>query len=148
MRFSHFCIVARDGDRLAGFYKQVFGCEEIRPGKLISGENVSRGIGVSDAKIYSIWLSLPEMAGPFLEIHEYAGTGNRETLCAKGPDYRHMSFIVEDIHSTSAEIVAAGGTKLGEITNLGTTDRPFLAVYMRDLEGNVIELEEMQGQLN
>lgn len=142
MRFSHLSIVARDADRLAAFYKKVFGCEEIRPGKVISGENVSRGIGLSGARIYSIWLSLPETAGPFLEIHEYAGTRNLTVPSADEPGYRHMSFMVEDIHSKSAEIVAAGGMKLGDVSNLGTAVRPFLAIYMRDPEGNVIELEE------
>lgn len=142
MRFSHLCIVARDADRLAAFYRTVFECEERRPGKVISGANVSRGIGLPVSGIYSIWLSLPAVESPFLEIQQYEGMTAPTLPPANQPGYRHMSFMVGDIRSKSAEVVAAGGTKLGEITNVGTAEQPFLAVYMRDPEGNVIEIEE------
>lgn len=142
MRFSHFCIVARDADRLAVFYRTVFDCEERRPGKVMSGENVSRGIGLPVSGIYSIWLSLPAVEGPFLEIQQYEGMTTPTLPLANQPGYRHMSFTAGDIRSKSEEVVAAGGMKLGEITNIGTAAQPFMAVYMRDPEGNVIEIEE------
>jgi catechol 2,3-dioxygenase-like lactoylglutathione lyase family enzyme len=142
MRFSHIGIVARDANRLAEFYKKVFGCKELRSPRTISGEKVSRGNGLPDSRIYSIWLSLPGVEIPFLEIHQYDVTKNRAVPYVNEPGYGHISFAVKDIRSKSAEIVDAGGQKLGEITNLGSADNPVLAVYMRDLEGNVIEIEE------
>ena len=44
-------------------------------------------------------------------------------------------------------IFEAGGSQLGEITNFGTADEPFLIVYVRDYEGNILELEQPTVQL-
>ncbi|MBL4784481.1 MAG: hypothetical protein JKY49_03540 [Cohaesibacteraceae bacterium] len=44
-----------------------------------------------------------------------------------------------------SKILEAGGSSIGEITNFGTTDNPFLIVYMRDCEGNVLELEQPES---
>jgi hypothetical protein len=42
----------------------------------------------------------------------------------------------------------SGGRKaLGGITDFGTADTPFLVVYMRDPEGNVVELEQRSGEI-
>ena len=142
MRFAHLSVVARDADRLAEFYKKVFGCKEIGSRKTISGEKVSRGNGVPNSEIYSIWLTLPGLERPFLEIHEYKQIKDRPLPLVDEPGYGHVAFEVEDICAIRDEIVRAGGRDQGEITSLGPDDATFLAVYMRDPEGNVIELEE------
>jgi catechol-2,3-dioxygenase len=142
MRFAHLSIIARDAGGLAGFYKAVFGCKELRPRRTLSGEKISRGNGVPNSEIYSIWLTLPGVEKPFLEIHEYREMRDRSPSFVNQPGYGHIAFEVEDIQATRDEIVRAGGRDQGEITSLGGADRTFLAVYMRDLEGNIIELEE------
>lgn len=47
-----------------------------------------------------------------------------------------------DLVAACAAILRAGGSPLGEITDLGTDEIPYRAVYMRDPEGNIIELAE------
>lgn len=142
MRFAHLGIVARRADALAAFYGSVFGCREIRPPRSLSGEKVSRGNGVPNSQIRSIWLTLPGIEGPFLEIHEYAQTRARAAPHVNEPGYAHLAFTVEDIRATRDAIVRAGGRDQGEITELGPAGATFQAVYMRDPEGNVIELEQ------
>jgi len=56
----------------------------------------------------------------------------------------HLSFSVDDIRAVQLAVIDAGGMKLGEITNLGTLETPFLAVYVRDPEGNIVEIEQSQ----
>ena len=58
------------------------------------------------------------------------------------PGYGHISFEVEDIQAAIDAVVAAGGAALGKITELGTAEAPCLCVYVRDPEGNVVELEQ------
>lgn len=58
-------MVARDTDRLADFYKAVFGCKNTVRRWTMSGERVSRGNGVPNCEIYAAWLSLPGVDGPF-----------------------------------------------------------------------------------
>lgn len=58
------------------------------------------------------------------------------------PGYGHIALEVADIRATWAAIIAGGGSAEGEIVDLGSTGSPFLAVYMRDPEGNIVELEQ------
>jgi hypothetical protein len=46
------------------------------------------------------------------------------------------------LRATFDEVIEAGGTPLGQTTDLGTPEAPFLFVYLRDPEGNVVELEQ------
>jgi len=142
MRFAHLSIVARDANMLAAFYRSVFGCRDRRPSTTLSGETVSRGNGVQNSEICSIWLTLPGVEGPFLEIHEYSETRDRPRPSVNEPGYGHIAFEVDDIRAVRDAIKRDGGQDQGELIELGTADASFLAIYMRDPEGNVIELEE------
>ncbi|MDN2579447.1 VOC family protein [Aquibium sp. ELW1220] len=143
MRFSHLGIVARDASRLAEFYRHVFGCKDRRNRVELSGEKVSRGNGLPHSEIISIWLELPGIEKPFLEIHQYGATCDRGLPRVNEPGYGHIAFEVGDIRAIRDGILNAGGQDQGEITNLGSVRTPFLAIYMRDPEGNLIELEQI-----
>lgn len=143
MRFSHLCIVARDANKLADFYRSVFGCKDRRDSVAPSGEKVSRGNGLPHSEIISIWLELPGIEKPFLEIHQYGAACDRGLPRVNEPGYGHLAFEVGDIRVIRDAILHAGGQDQGEITNLGSAHTPFLAVYMRDPEGNLIELEQI-----
>jgi len=142
VKLAHINIVARNADRLATFYVDVLGCEILRKPKLLTGAKVSQGNGLQGSDIYSIWLKFPGCTEPFLEIHEHSLKLDRHPPCVNEPGFGHLSFQVIDIHEMLAAIVGSGGKKLGEVTNFGTEERPFLIVYTRDLEGNIIELEQ------
>ncbi len=142
MKFSHVSMVARDTDGLAEFYKAVFGCEDITERWHMSGEHISRGNGVPGSDIYAAWLNLPGANGPFLEIFQFKTIEDRPTPPVNQPGYGHICFEVDDIHATVAAVIEAGGSSLGQITKLGTAEAPVLCVYVRDPEGNVVELEQ------
>jgi catechol 2,3-dioxygenase-like lactoylglutathione lyase family enzyme len=142
MKFGHVSIVARDTDRLADFYKTVFGCEDTVKRWNMSGEPLSQGNGVPNSEIYAARLSLPGVDGPFLEIFQYKNIQDRPTPSVNQPGYGHISFEVENIHAAFDAVIEAGGTALGKITDLGTAETPILCVYVRDPEGNVVELEQ------
>ncbi|MCP5082914.1 MAG: VOC family protein [Alphaproteobacteria bacterium] len=142
MKFGHVSMVARDTDRLADFYKMVFGCEDTATRWTMSGERISRGIGLANCEIYAAWLSLPGVDGPFLEIFQYKTIEERPTPPVNQPGYGHICFQVDDIRAVMDAVTKAGGEPLGEITDLGTEDAPVLCVYVRDPEGNVVELEQ------
>lgn len=141
-RLSHVNIVARDADALAAFYMEAFGLVFLRPPRLLSGERVSKGNGLPSSEIRSIWLQFPGDDGPFLEIHEYSNCLERQVPRVNEPGLGHLAFKIADIHSAMDTIIRAGGTRLGEVTNFGSTEEPILLVYMRDLEGNILELEQ------
>ena len=110
--------------------------------KTLSGEKVSRGNGLPDVDIYSVWLKLPGSDGPFLELLQYEKMPDRPLPQVNAPGYGHIAFEIQDIDRTIAAILQSGGQKIGEITNFGSTEAPVLLIYMRDPEGNILELEQ------
>lgn len=142
MKLTHISMVARDADKMSAFYTAVFGCEEYRSPRTLSGEAVSRGNGQPNSEIYSIWLKFPAQEKPFFELLEYKSSTDRPEPQVDEHGFRHLSFETNDIQTTITKIFEAGGSRLGEITNFGTTDEPFLIVYVRDCEGNILELEQ------
>ena len=143
MKFGHVSMVACDADLLADFYKSVFGCEDTCPRWTMSGEHISRGNGLPGCEIYAAWLSLPGVERPFLEIFQYKTTEPRPTPAVNQPGYGHICFQVDDIHGAVDAVLKAGGAALGQVTRLGSADAPVLCVYVRDPEGNIVELEQV-----
>ncbi|ACM28462.1 hypothetical protein Arad_4850 [Rhizobium rhizogenes K84] len=56
----------------------IFQCEHLREPRILSGEKVSRGNGISSSEIYSIWLKLPG-----IDV-KYMGTKSRMIGAAEG----------------------------------------------------------------
>jgi len=142
VKLSHINLVARDADTLAAFYVNIFKREFLREPRTLSGEKVSRGNGLANSEIYSIWLRFPGCDAPFLEIHQHKVTHDRELPRVNEPGFGHLSFQMEDIGAVLSAIVDAGGAPVGKITNLGSADKPISIVYARDPEGNILELEQ------
>ncbi len=142
MRLAHINLVARNADALAAFYVNVMRCDLLREPKTLSGEKVSRGNGLSNSEIRTIWLKFPELERPFLEIHEHTVTHSRDQPRVNEPGFGHLAFQMEDIRETLSNIIQAGGAQIGEITDFGTPQMPYLIAYARDPEGNVLELEQ------
>ncbi|MBY5545988.1 VOC family protein [Rhizobium leguminosarum] len=142
MKLAHINLVARDAEALAAFYVNVMKCELLRAPKMLSGEIVSRGNGLPNSEIYTIWLKFPELERPFLEIHEHTVTHHRDQPRVNEPGFGHLSFQMEDISDALSKIIQAGGTQIGQITDFGTSEKPYLIAYARDPDGNVLELEQ------
>ncbi|MBP1851382.1 VOC family protein [Rhizobium halophytocola] len=142
MKLAHINLVARDAQALAAFYVEVLGCRYLREARRLSGEHVSRGNGVANSEILSIWLGFPGLDHPFLEIHEHTVLLHRGQPRVNEPGYGHLSFRMADVETVLGEILRAGGAQIGRITNFGTAGAPALIAYARDPEGNILELEQ------
>ncbi|TIQ36020.1 MAG: VOC family protein [Mesorhizobium sp.] len=142
MKLAHINLVARNAEALAAFYMNVMKCDLLRAPTMLSGEKVSRGNGLSNSEIRTIWLKFSRMERPFLEIHEHTVTLHRDQPRVNEPGFGHLSFQMEDISDALSKIIQAGGAQIGQITDFGTPDRPYLIAYARDPEGNVLELEQ------
>lgn len=146
MRLKHVNLTARNADRLAAFYRNTFGFAERRPPKRLSGEAVSRSNGLPNSNIYAIWLNVNDDSGPFLEIMEYTETVNRPKPAVNEPRYGHLAFKVSNLSESVENVLRFGGSLQGEITNFGTSEAPLPIVYVRDPEGNILELEQPSCQ--
>ncbi len=145
MKLAHLSLTARNADRLAAFYQSALGFTERRPPKRLSGETVWRGNGLPGVEIYAIWLNISGPEAPFLEIMQYAPMAERPAPEVNAPGFGHMALAVPDLAATVERVLRCGGSLQGEITDFGTQARPHLIVYLRDPEGNILELEQPPG---
>lgn len=49
---------------------------------------------------------------------------------------------MKDVSVMLSQIIQAGGAQIGDITDFGAAEKPFLIVYGRHPGGNVLELEQ------
>jgi len=138
----HASLTAQDAAALSAFYKAVFGCVDRRAPRFLSGADVARGNGLPDARLLSIWLDFPDSDGAFLEILEYEETPKPKWPAVNAPGFSHLAIRVEDLDETLSRLARAGGTMQGAIVDFGTATSPHRIVYVRDPEGNVLELEQ------
>ena len=147
MKYVHTNIVARDWQRLSKFYIDVFECREKPPARNLSGDWLDRGTGLSGASLKGIHLILPGYGddGPTLEIFSYRDMKDRPGTAANSIGFSHIAFLVEDAEAVYEKALACGASALGEITvkdieNVGT----LTFVYLKDPEGNIIEIQNWQ----
>lgn len=144
MRYAHTNIISNDWKKLSDFYVKVFDCQIVPPIRNQSGDWLSRGTGVENAALEGVHLLLPGHGenGPTLEIYQYGEMEPQDPISPNQRGFGHLAFEVDDVEKTLYEIEANGGIKQGEITSRwveGVGEITF--VYVRDPEGNLIELQ-------
>ena len=143
-RYGHTNLVARDWRRLAGFYGDLFGCTPVPPERDYRGPTLEAGTGVPDSGMRGIHLRLPGHGpdGPTLEIYTYDREEAALPSAANRPGWGHIAFAVDDVAAVRAQVLAAGGSPVGEVVTVGTADgRRVTWCYVTDPEGNIVELQ-------
>lgn len=143
-RFAHTNLIARDWERLSRFYCDVFGCQPVPPERHYSGADLERGTGVRDSELHGVHLRLPgyEGDGPTLEIYTYTVLEEGPLPPVNRPGLRHIAFSVDNVPEAREAVLAAGGSAIGEVVTLQlATGARVTWCYMRDPEGNIIELQ-------
>jgi len=143
VKYVHTNINARDLQKLAQFYIDVFACRPVNPERDVFGEWIAKATGIDNVRMKGINLRLPGYEdGPTLEIFEY----QPDNLLNKEPDinrqgFGHIAFEVDSVEDSLQKLLRHGGSQIGEIVvkeyeNIGV----LTLVYARDPEGNCVEL--------
>ena len=144
MRYAHTNLVARDWRRLAGFYMEVFGCVPVPPERDLSGDWLDEATSLDGAHVRGVHLRLPGHGddGPTLEVFQYDEETEAEAPAPNRPGYGHIAFAVEDVEAVKEAVLAMGGGSVGEVVKVDIPGAGTLEfAYMRDPEGNVIEIQ-------
>lgn len=149
MKFTHTNIAARDWKNLSQFYINVFDCRIKPPERRLSGEWLDRGTGLSNAQLEGVHLLLPGHgeSGPTLEIFSYSDTRENKPIMANHTGFTHIAFEVGDVTRTFDKALKNGAGQLGEITEKEIPGVGWLKfVYLRDPEGNIVEIQSWRRQ--
>lgn len=142
--FGHVNLIARDWRALARFYERLFGCVPVPPERDFRGPDVDRATALPNAHITGAHLRLPGFGdkGPTLEIFRYDELANAVEPLVNRPGFGHVAFAVDDVASARDEVLSNGGREYGAIVTLTTkAGAKVTFCYVRDPEGNVIELQ-------
>ncbi len=143
-RYGHTNLIARDWRRLVAFYESVFGCTLVPPVRDLKGAALERGSGVPGAALQGAHLRLPGYGqdGPTLEIFTYHQLAESLSPAANRPGFGHIAFMVDDVAAALAAVIAAGGQPHGDIVTTQAGRRSVTWAYVRDPEGNLVELQK------
>lgn len=143
-RFGHTNLIASDWRRLARFYTDLFGCVLVPPERSYSGSTLERGTGIRGAALQGAHLRLPGFGehGPTLEIFTYSSSPERQPPAPNVLGFGHIAFQVDSVPDAQAQVIAAGGTAVGEVV-MSTTSAGTQVTwcYVTDPEGNILELQ-------
>ena len=143
MRFAHTNIAARDWKKLSQFYIDVFECKVKLPERDLKGEWLDRAIGIKNARQMGVHLSLPGYENPpTLEIFSYEEFVDTVPMMANQIGFTHIAFEVKDVDAILAKALDYGASMLGEVIENNIEGVGILKfTYLRDIEGNIIEIQ-------
>lgn len=148
IKYIHTNIIARDWRKLAQFYIDVFGCEAVYPERDLSGEWMDKLTNIKDVHVRGIHLRLPGYEnGPTLEIFQYNQSIIRDDdpeINAQG--FAHIAFHTDHVEDLVQKVIKNGGSLYGdqvekEIEGVGNIK----VIYVKDTEGNVIEIQSVRS---
>jgi predicted enzyme related to lactoylglutathione lyase len=146
-KYVHTNVIATDWKRLAAFYTDVFGCVFVPPERDYRGDALDAGTGLTGAHMTGVHLRLPGQpeGGITLEMYSYDEMEAHPAPVINRPGFGHIAFEVDDVRSAREEVLAHGGSVLGEVVTLTTkTGAKVTWCYMTDPEGNIVELQSWE----
>ncbi len=144
IRYAHTNIVAADAQTLIAFYKSVLGCQSIGETRDLRGDWLDTLTGLPNAHITGEHLLLPGCGDshPTLEIFQYDALADDLPRDINRTGIAHLAFAVDDVPAMLAKVLRFGGSAVGELIHQPYEDgRTLTAVYARDPEGNILELQ-------
>jgi predicted enzyme related to lactoylglutathione lyase len=144
MKYIHTNLVAQDWRKLTEFYIKVFNCKPVPPHRDLRGTWLNKALGLKDTHITGVHLELPGYEkGPTLEIFQYNEQENALKRYPNTIGFGHIAFSVSDVKKKSEDIIAMGGSSIGEISEVQIQGfGNLIFAYMRDPEGNIIEIQK------
>ncbi|QWT24531.1 VOC family protein [Subtercola sp. PAMC28395] len=141
----HVGIIVKNLDRSIYFYHDLLGFEfDNEPSPWFEGDELSRGVGVPDARLRQVCLRAPD--GLIVELIEYGNrpADNDRPIQQNYLGAMHLAFRVDDAKSARAELEKKGVEFLSEVN---VVDEGVLAgwrwVYLHDPDGIPLELVEV-----
>lgn len=147
-RLLHVNINAKDWKKVVAFYEDVFGCIQMPPQKKIDGDYAAGLTGLEGADIEGMTLVFPDdKEGTQLEVFQYNMKDDSSSQAINLTGLGHIAIDVDDIDAVTEKLTKAGGSYVGKQIRRTYEDKPDLYIhYVRDCEGNIIELMDRKNE--
>ncbi len=148
---DHINIVVEDLDAMIAFYQDVLGFKLTRRA-VISGDWISRVVGLPDVEAEAVYLDAPNP--PRIELLKYRRPAVERPSgqdSPNAPGIRHIALKVADIDKCRVQLEAAGVRFYSETTVVPPAQVSYAGgvrkhiVYFADPEGNLLELCEYRA---
>ena len=140
----HVGLSTPDLDRLVAFYRDVMGFEVVMNTQWRDREIVDRMVGLTGSAARQVML---KAGNAFLELFEYESPTPRPALVDRNPadhGYTHFCVDVVDIDAEYGRLSANGMTFHAPPPTIDELGHARLrAIYARDPDGNIVELQEV-----
>ena len=140
----HVAISTPDLDRLAAFYVDVVGFEQVMSAEWCDRPIIDRIIGLTGSAARQIML---KAGNAYLELFEYSSPVPCVADPARSPSdhgYTHFCIDVTDIDAEYERLMAGGMTfHSPPPTTAELGSGRLRAIYGRDPDGNIVELQEI-----
>ncbi len=144
MKYAHTNLICEDWKLQVKFYCKVFGCVVVPPFRDQKGKWLDKGLGLKQARLRGAHLRLPGYGskGPTLELYTYDKIKKQKKVSPNQRGLGHLAFEVADVKKVLKKLLKHGGNANGEVVTRKVKGAGKLTfVYVRDPEGNLIELQ-------
>jgi catechol 2,3-dioxygenase-like lactoylglutathione lyase family enzyme len=136
----HVGIVVQDMERCLGFYRDVLGLT-VKVAAEESGHFIDALLGEVGVQVRTVKLAAPK-GQAMIELLEFRSppADVRRPITVKTPGMTHVALTVADIDGLALRLIDAGAVFIGAPRI--SPDGGVKAAYVRDPEGNLLELVE------
>jgi glyoxylase I family protein len=133
----HAALCTPDLDKMIAFYRDMVGFSVVSESEWAQNEMIDQIIGVPGSAARQVMM---RAGGAYLEMFEYRAPESRPGPRARPQDhgYTHICLDVVDIQAEWDRLTAAGATFTCRPGDFGDIK----AVYGKDPDGNIIEIQE------
>ena len=144
-RLRHIALVVKNKENIIDFYTNILGFQ-LRDRYIIKSADIRKGIGLPKAKAKGAHLIIPS-SDVELELFEFEKNIEKksEEYIASHPGFRHIAIVVETLKETYEYLKNKNVSFISEPICVNEPDcfKGFKFVYMKDPEGNIIELNQL-----
>ncbi len=133
---GHVAFATHDLNRLVTFYAALLGVEPQFSPRLRRSENYDRVTGLAAVDVLAAWVRGSNLALEFWQFANPQTVARSDDRPVSELGYSHVAFEVDDLETAFARAVELGARPHGPPEDLGRAR----AAYLRDPDGNVIEL--------
>jgi glyoxylase I family protein len=142
---NHIAVTVSDTQRSLDFYVGMLGLVQVEQHHLPMS-SIDTVFGLTGASGTSTRLQVPGQPDILIDIMELSGAQEGTAVQPLGSmGSTHMAFTVDNLDEVVAELKAKGVSFISDPVTFHLTDGSVTVVFMRDPDGNHVELEEVHA---